>query len=133
MYFLDQTQYGDKPVAHEVMQKRSGEAKEYVCCMCHDATFGSSLVLCLMCTQTVANKNSVVLDPGKYPWYGTANDEHSHKLSRLTQYVCSGCHSAKQVKYICVCCERGVKICASVSMRITMTSVCTLYINVLGI
>ena len=36
MYFLDQTQYGDNPAAHEVMQKRTGDAKEYLCCKCHD-------------------------------------------------------------------------------------------------
>ena len=54
MYFLDQTQSGDNPVAYEVMQKRTGEAKDYVYCKSHDAILGSSLVLCLMCTQKVA-------------------------------------------------------------------------------
>ena len=46
------------------------------------------MVLCLMCTQKVA-KNSVDFNPGKYPWHGTANVEHSHKVCRLTQYVCT--------------------------------------------
>ena len=38
-----------------------------------------------------------------------ANVEHSHKVGRLTKYVCRGCHSVKQGKYICVYCKRGVK------------------------
>ena len=75
------------------------------------------MVLCLICTQKVA-KNSVVFNPGKHPWHGTANVEHSDKVGKLTQYVCRGCHSAKQVKYISVCCERGVIMCASDSIII---------------
>ena len=63
MYLLNQTQYSNNPVAHEVMQNRTGEAKEYVCCKCHDVSLVSSLVVCLMCTQEVA-KNSGVFNPG---------------------------------------------------------------------
>ena len=131
MYFLYQIQYGDNSVAHEVMQKRTGEAKAYVCCKSHDSILGSSLVLCLMCTQKVAKTNSVVLNPGKYPWHGTANIEYSPKVGRVMQYVCRGCHSAKSNIYVSA--VRGVlKICASVSMKTTMTSVSTWCINVLG-
>ena len=56
MYFLDQTDYGDHPLAHEIMQKRIGEAKEYVCSQCHHAILGSSLVPCLLCAQKVTKK-----------------------------------------------------------------------------
>ena len=56
MYFLDQIDYGDNPLAHEIMQKITGEAKEYVCSKCHDAILGSSLVPCIVCTCKVAKK-----------------------------------------------------------------------------
>ena len=56
MYFLDQSEYGDNPLAHDIMQKRTGEGKKYVCSKCHDAILGSSLVPCPVCAQEVAKK-----------------------------------------------------------------------------
>ena len=108
MYFLDQTDYGDHPLAHEIMQKRIGEAKEYVCSQCHHAILGSSLVPCLLCAQKVTKKNAIVFNPQKYPSHATINVGHSTIVGMPTQYVCRACHSTKQVKYTCVCCERVV-------------------------
>ena len=107
MYFLDQTDYGDNPLAHEIMQKRIGEAKEYVCSKCHDAILGSSLVPCLVCAQKVTKKNSIVFNPQKYPSHATVNVGHSTIVGMPTQYVCRGCQSTKQVKNIHVSAVKG--------------------------
>ena len=79
-----------------------------MCCKCHDAILGSSLVPCLLCAQKVAKTNLGVFNPGQYLSSGTANVEHCHIVGMPTQYVSRDCHSTKLVKYICVCCERGV-------------------------
>ena len=53
-------------------------------------------------------KNFVVFNPWRYPSHTTVNVGHSTIVGMPRQYVCRGCHSMKQVKYMCVCCERVV-------------------------
>ena len=103
---FDITAYGNNLLASQIHDNSMLHHDSVICDKCHNTILQESLLICIICEQTVAKKCVV----GKHKY--TSLKQTMPQIANIPnnkRHICNICYMQLQQNFVCVCCSRSVE------------------------